>query len=102
MASGFDAEKAAGFTGRIVYDLGSSDGSRRSWTIEVKGRRATARQGAAADAALTIHAPLADFVRVIADAGSFLPLVLDGRLTMDGDLGLANRLADMFGGRSTY
>src|SRR6266699_2323289 len=102
MASGFDAEKAAGFTGRIVYDLGSSDGSRRSWTIEVKGRRATALQGGAADAALTIHATLADFVRVIADAGSFLPLVLDGRLTMDGDLGLANRLADMFGGRSTF
>ncbi|HLQ55695.1 MAG TPA: SCP2 sterol-binding domain-containing protein [Streptosporangiaceae bacterium] len=56
----------------------------------------------AADAALTIRVPLADFVRVVADAGSFLPLILDGRLEMDGDLGLANRLADMFGGRSTY
>ena len=102
IASGFDADHAAGFAGCIVYDLGLSDGSRRSWTIEVHGRRATARQGAADGAALTIRVPLADFVRVIADAGSFLPLILDGRLTMDGDLSLANRLADMFGGRSTF
>ena len=102
MASGFDAAKAAGFTGRIVYVLSMSDGSRRSWTIEVLGKRATARQGGDPAAALTIRVPLADFVRVIADAGSFLPLVLDGRMTMDGDLGLANRLADMFGGRSTF
>src|SRR6266496_372984 len=102
MASGFDADQAAGFTGCIVYDLGMSDGSRRSWTIEITGRRARARPGGAADAALTIRVPLTDFVRVIADAGSFLPLILDGRMTMDGDLSLANRLADMFGGRSTF
>jgi alkanesulfonate monooxygenase SsuD/methylene tetrahydromethanopterin reductase-like flavin-dependent oxidoreductase (luciferase family) len=102
LASSFQPDKAAGFAGSIVYDLGMSDGNRRSWTIEVSGRRAAARQGAAADAALTIRVPLADFVRVIADAGSFLPLILDGRLTMDGDLSLANRLADMFGGRSTF
>jgi alkanesulfonate monooxygenase SsuD/methylene tetrahydromethanopterin reductase-like flavin-dependent oxidoreductase (luciferase family) len=102
MARGFDAGNAAGFTGCIIYVLSMTDGSRRSWTIEVLGQRATARQGGDADAALTIRVPLADFVRVIADAGSFLPLVLDGRMTMDGDLGLANRLADMFGGRSTF
>jgi len=102
IASGFEPDQAAGFAGSIVYDLGMSDGTRRSWTIEVSGRRATARQGAAAGAALTIRVPLADFVRVVADAGSLLPLILDGRLEMDGDLGLANRLADMFGGRSTY
>jgi alkanesulfonate monooxygenase SsuD/methylene tetrahydromethanopterin reductase-like flavin-dependent oxidoreductase (luciferase family) len=102
IASGFDADQAAGFTGCIVYDLGMSDRSRKSWTIEITGRRARARPGGAADAALTIRVPLTDFVRVIADAGSFLPLVLDGRMTMDGDLSLANRLADMFGGRSTF
>jgi alkanesulfonate monooxygenase SsuD/methylene tetrahydromethanopterin reductase-like flavin-dependent oxidoreductase (luciferase family) len=102
MAKGFDAEHAAGFEGCIVYELAMSDGSRKSWTIQVRGQRAAARQGGSADAALTIRVPLADFARVVADAGSFLPLVLDGRMTMDGDLGLANRLADMFGGRSTF
>ncbi len=102
IARGFDPAKAAGFTGRIVYVLAMTDGSRRSWTIDVLGKRAIARPGGDPAAALTIRVPLADFARVVAGAGSFLPLILDGRMTMDGDLGLANRLADMFGGRSTF
>ncbi len=87
---------------RALFAAIASGFDGRSWTIEVQGRRAAVRQGSAAGAALTIRVPLADFVRVVADAGSFLPLILDGRLTMEGDLSLANRLADMFGGRSTF
>jgi alkanesulfonate monooxygenase SsuD/methylene tetrahydromethanopterin reductase-like flavin-dependent oxidoreductase (luciferase family) len=102
MTSAFDAGNAAGFEGCIVYDLGMSDGTRRPWTIRVRGSRATARQGGAADPALTIRVSLPDFVRVITDAENSYPMILDGRMTMDGDLGLANRLADMFGGRSTF
>ena len=43
MTSGFDAGKAAGFEGSIVYDLGLGDGTRRAWTIRVKawGERMT-------------------------------------------------------------
>ena len=55
-----------------------------------------------AGAALTIRVPLADFVRVITEAEDFYPMILDGRMTMDGDLALANRLSEMFGGRSTF
>jgi hypothetical protein len=39
---------------------------------------------------------------VLTTAGSFYPLILDGRMTMEGDLGLANRMSEMFGGRSAY
>ena len=102
MASSLDAGRAAGFEGCIVYDLGMADGTRQSWTIEVRGGRATARRGSAADPALTIAVPLADFVRVITDAENSYPMILDGRMTMDGDLALANRLSEMFGGRSTF
>jgi alkanesulfonate monooxygenase SsuD/methylene tetrahydromethanopterin reductase-like flavin-dependent oxidoreductase (luciferase family) len=102
MTSGFDVAHAAGFEGCIVYDLGMSDGSRRPWTIRVRGGRATARQGGAAAPALSIRVSLADFVRVITDADSSYPMILDGRMTMEGDLDLANRLAEMFGGRSTF
>jgi ubiquinone biosynthesis protein UbiJ len=59
-------------------------------------------QGRSADPALTIRVPLTDFVRVLTTAGSFYPLILDGRMTMEGDLALANRLAEMFGARSNY
>ncbi len=102
MTRQFQPGKAAGFDGAIVYDLGMTDGTRRSWAIEVHDGRARAHPGGSADAALAIRVPLADFIRVLTTAGSFYPLILDGRMTMEGDLGLANRMAEMFGGRSAY
>jgi alkanesulfonate monooxygenase SsuD/methylene tetrahydromethanopterin reductase-like flavin-dependent oxidoreductase (luciferase family) len=102
IARHFDPAKSAGFDGVICYDLGMSDGTRRHWAIEVHDGRARAREGMAADAALTIRVPLADFVRMISDGSGFLPLLTDGRMTLAGDLGLANRMAEMFGGRSAY
>jgi alkyl sulfatase BDS1-like metallo-beta-lactamase superfamily hydrolase len=103
MTRHFDPARAAGFDGAIVYDLGLADGTRRYWAIEVHDGRARVRQdGDAVDAALTIRVPLSDFVRVLTTAGSFYPLILDGRMTMDGDLALANRLAEMFGARPAY
>jgi alkanesulfonate monooxygenase SsuD/methylene tetrahydromethanopterin reductase-like flavin-dependent oxidoreductase (luciferase family) len=102
IARSFDPSRAAGFQGAIGYDLGMSDGTRRLWAIEIRDGRARAREGGVADAALTIRVPLADFARAIADGSSFYPLILDGRMTMEGDLALANRMAEMFGGRSNY
>jgi len=102
MTRQFDPAKAAGFEGAVVYDLGLADGTRRPWAIEVRGGQAQVHQGGSADPALTIQVPLADFVRVLTTADSFYPLILDGRMTMEGDLALANRLAEMFGTRSNY
>ncbi len=102
MASRFDPARAGGFTGIIRYDLGLCDGTRRCTDIVVRDGRARARAGGAGTPALTIRVPLADFIRVITEGGSFLPLIMDGAMTLEGDLGLASRLADMFGARSTY
>jgi alkanesulfonate monooxygenase SsuD/methylene tetrahydromethanopterin reductase-like flavin-dependent oxidoreductase (luciferase family) len=102
MTRQFDPAKAAGFEGAVVYDLGLADGTRRPWAIEVRDGQARVHQGGSADPALTIQLPLADFIRVLTTAGSFYPLILDGRMTMEGDLALANRLAEMFGARSNY
>jgi SCP-2 sterol transfer family len=102
MTRHFQPGKAAGFDGAIVWDLGMSDGTRRPWAIEIHDDEAQAHQGASPDAALTITVPLADFVRVLTTAGSFYPLIVDGRMTMEGDLGLASKMAEMFGGRSAY
>jgi hypothetical protein len=43
-----------------------------------------------------------DFVRVLAGAQEVFPLITDGRLALDGDLALAGRLAEIFGGPSAY
>lgn len=102
MAGSFDPDKARGFTGSVVYELSLSDGGRCAWTIEVDGKRARVRQGAVADAALVIRLSLVDFVKVITNVEYFYPLVLDQRMTIEGDLNLAFRLAEMFGGRSAY
>jgi len=102
MTRQFDPGRSAGFEGAIVYDLGLADGTRRLWAIEVHDGQARVHQGGGADAALTIRVPLTDFIRVLTTAGSFYPLILDGRMTMEGDLALANRLAEMFGARSAY
>ncbi len=102
MTRSFDPRKTGGFSGSVVYKLSQGDGAEQAWTIEVLEKRARARQGAAADAALVIRLPLVDFVKIITNVEYFYPSILDGRMTIEGDLNLAFRLAEMFGGRSTY
>jgi hypothetical protein len=102
MVRGFDAQKAGGLRGSVVYRLSRGDGTEQAWTIEVAGKRARVVEGAAADAALVIRLPLVNFIKIITNVEYFYPLVLDGRMTVEGDLNLAFRIAEMFGGRSTY
>lgn len=97
MTRHFDPAKAGGFDGAIVYDLGLADGTRRSWAIEVHDGQAWVHPGGSDDAALTVTVPLADFIRVLTTSGSFYPMLVDGRMTMQGDLTLADRLPGMFG-----
>jgi alkyl sulfatase BDS1-like metallo-beta-lactamase superfamily hydrolase len=97
MTRHFDPAKADGFDGAIVYDLVLTDGTRRSWAIEVHDGQVWVRPGGSADAALTVMVPLADFIRVLTTSGSFYPMLVDGRMTMKGDLALADRLPGMFG-----
>ena len=102
MAARFDPDHAAGFTGAIVYDLGLADGTRRPWTIDIRGGRARVRQGQTARPALTVGVGLADFIKLMTQAQDSYQLIAAGRLTLDGDLGLAGRLGAMFGGTSAY
>jgi alkanesulfonate monooxygenase SsuD/methylene tetrahydromethanopterin reductase-like flavin-dependent oxidoreductase (luciferase family) len=102
MASRFQPAKSAGFAGSVVYDLGLSDGTRASWSIDVRDGKAAARQGRADPAAVTIRLPLTDFIRGIVAGDSFMALIAAGTMTVEGDLTVASRLAEMFGGRSAY
>ena len=102
MMRGFDPRKAGGFSGSVVYRLSRGDGTEQAWTIEVRDKRARVSEGAADDAALVIRLPLVDFIKIITNVEYFYPLILDGRMTIEGDLNLAFRVAEMFGGRSTY
>jgi hypothetical protein len=99
MARRFDPRAAAGFEGLIVYELSRPETGRAplSWTIEARHARARTRPGAAPGAALTLRLRLADFIRVSAGAIDPATLLLTDRASVEGDLGLAARLPEMFG-----
>ena len=102
MAHSFQHSVAAGFSGDIVLELlppesvlvpNASDW----WTIEVRGRKATARRGRSGDAACSVHLPLADFVRLSSGELSIADAILESRMEIDGDVLLAARLPELFG-----
>jgi hypothetical protein len=99
MTARFDPVAAAGFAGAVSYELRrpATGAPPLRWTVEVSGRRARARPGAAERPALNLRVTLADFVRI--GAGTIDPAtpVLQGRASFEGDFGLAVRLPEMFG-----
>jgi alkanesulfonate monooxygenase SsuD/methylene tetrahydromethanopterin reductase-like flavin-dependent oxidoreductase (luciferase family)/putative sterol carrier protein len=97
MAEAYEPELANGFAGELQYDLARSDGRVVHWTVRLDHDHATVRPGPATDPALTLKLTVADFVRMAArdlDAGKAL---LTGRLDLEGDFALAQRLGEMFG-----
>jgi alkanesulfonate monooxygenase SsuD/methylene tetrahydromethanopterin reductase-like flavin-dependent oxidoreductase (luciferase family) len=97
LAGAYEPKRANGFEGALQYDLRRGDGRVVHWTVEVDGERATTRPGAAAAPALTLKLTVADFLRMAVrdlDAGKAL---LTGRLDLEGDFSLAQRLGEMFG-----
>jgi alkanesulfonate monooxygenase SsuD/methylene tetrahydromethanopterin reductase-like flavin-dependent oxidoreductase (luciferase family)/putative sterol carrier protein len=93
----FVAERAAGFTGDLQYNLRAADDTVRSWTVTVDGDRAIARAGASEAAKLTITLSVADFVRIAGSDLDPVKAVLTGRMELAGDFALAMRLGEMFG-----
>lgn len=100
MARAFQPAMAFGFEGTLSFELliPSQDAPASSawWTIQVRGKRATARPGRATDSAVTIHIPMADFIRM---AGGELPMgsLMEGDITFGGDPMLLLHASAMFG-----
>ncbi len=102
MTQRYVPEKADGFAGEVQYDLRTTGGDVRTWTVTLGAAAATARPGPARDARLVMKLSLADFLRIAArdlDAGEAL---LTGRLDLEGDFVLATRLGEMFGQPSAF
>src|SRR4051794_11216693 len=97
MTQAYEPALAHGFAGDLQYDLRRGDGQVAHWTVSVDAERATARPGASAAPALTLRMTVVDFLRMAArelDPGKAL---LTGRLDLEGDFSLAQRLGEMFG-----
>jgi len=107
MARSFDPAMAFGCEGDIEYELtrradgdGAGPGGDR-WTIRVADGKARLVPGPGNDPALSLRMGLVDFVRIAA-GDSPAPAFLEGRVEMEGDLSVARRMAEMFGGPSPY
>jgi alkanesulfonate monooxygenase SsuD/methylene tetrahydromethanopterin reductase-like flavin-dependent oxidoreductase (luciferase family) len=96
MARNVRPEAAAGFRGDIQYLLEDGDGS-RPWYVRVADGAAHAHRGLAPSPAVTFRMPAPLFVRIAAGEVSSSRALIEGRLSVEGDIALAQRLPDMFG-----
>lgn len=106
LARSFQPSFAYGFTGNVVLELDTSVAGQAPtvdvWTLEVGPRRARARRGPAHPAAATVQLGAADFVRLVAGTLDSVRAFKDGRLEIDGDVLLAARMDELFGGVALY
>ena len=107
MARSFDPSMAFGFEGDIEYELSRRrDGDGAGPARPTGGRSGSPATGRGCfpgrgPIRLTVRIDLVDFVRIAAGE-SPMPAFLDGRIDLEGDLALARRMAEMFGGPSPY
>jgi hypothetical protein len=108
MAKAFQPRLAFGFEGEIAIelehpstpDLATAGGGPRGsdwWTLQVRRGKASATRGAAANPALTVHAPVPVFVRLASGLDTPAAAALWYRSRTEGDLLLGARLTEMFG-----
>ena len=108
MARSFDPTMAFGFEGDIEYRFtrssdgdGAGPGGGDRWTIRVADEKARVLPGPGSDPAVSVRIGLVDFVRMAAGE-SPIAAFLEGRVEMEGDLSVARRMGEMFGGPSPY
>jgi hypothetical protein len=103
-ARGFQPAHSGGFCGVIAYELEpfaieSPPDAPWRWAIEVDSKAGRARlvEPAPLEAAVTIRAGLADWVRVSAGVQDAATAMTVGHFSIEGDVILAARLEAMFG-----
>jgi hypothetical protein len=99
MAKQFEPKFAHGFEGDIAYEL-SHPGNGKApsrWTVRVSGDKATVVPGIGPNPAITFKLSVPDFARLVAEEADPQELLFSGRFGIEGDLGLATRVPEMFG-----
>jgi putative sterol carrier protein len=96
MAHAYVPGSAGGFTGELQYEL-RRNGHVVPWTLRIDGTRAHASAGPASAAAVTVKVTTADFLRIAGGELDPARALLLGRLDLEGDFALAQRLGEMFG-----
>jgi hypothetical protein len=100
MARQFEPKFAFGFEGDIAYELGHHGNGKppSRWTVRVKDGAASVVPGIDGEPAITFKLSVPDFARLIAEEVDPQELLFADRFGVEGDLALAARIPEMFGG----
>jgi putative sterol carrier protein len=94
MAGRFRADKAAGTSAVIQYDVSGDGGG--TWNAVIKDGTCTVAAGAAASPNLTLSIAAQDWLDMLTGKQSGQMLFMSGKLKIKGDMGLAMKLGSMF------
>ena len=103
MLRGYRPELRYGFVGEIAFELsrqGAAGGlpDVDHWTLTVGESGPTLRQGPPADPAVVFRSPLSLLLRMMAGQADAIIAVYERKIRVDGDLLLAARVIELFGG----
>jgi putative sterol carrier protein len=94
MSGRFRADKAAGTSAVIQYDVGGDGGG--TWHAVIKDGTCTVKTGPAPSPNLTLQIAAPDWLDMLSGKQSGQMLFMSGKLKVKGDMGLAMKLGSMF------
>jgi putative sterol carrier protein len=94
MPTKFRADKAAGTSATIQYDVSGDGGG--TWHAVIKDGACAVKDGAAPSPNLTVQIGAQDWLDMISGKQSGQMLFMSGKLKVKGDMGLAMKLGSMF------
>ena len=94
MSSRFKADRAAGTTAVIQYDVSGEGGG--TWNAVIKDSTCTVTEGAASAPNLTLQIGAQDWLDMVSGKQQPQMLFMSGKLKIKGDMGLAMKLGSMF------
>ena len=94
MGSRFKADRAAGTTATVQYDIAGEGGG--TWHAVIKDGTCHVASGAATNPNLTLQMSAQDWLDMTSGKQSGQMLFMSGKLKLKGDMGLAMKLGSMF------
>lgn len=94
MSSRFKADRAAGTSAVIQYDVSGEGGG--TWNAVIKDGACIVKEGAAATPNLTLQIGAQDWLDMLTGKQNGQMLFMSGKLKIKGDMGLAMKLGSMF------
>jgi putative sterol carrier protein len=94
MASRFRADKSAGTSAVIQYDVSGEGGG--TWHAVIKDGSCSVKSGPGTSPNLTLQISAQDWLDMLSGKQSGQMLFMSGKLKVKGDMGLAMKLGSMF------